>query len=93
MLPPAMNEKFHNQAFLETLFLKIRRNCDVPPPMHEKFHYENFFETQGVPVRKFSALCDKKVSTEKRDTLALVHNYVPCQNISGTQVSPLRIFW
>ena len=47
---------------------KFRRKNVIPPSMHKIFRYPKFSETlKGCP-RNFSALWDKKISTEKRDT-------------------------
>ena len=61
---------------------EIFRHCEtknfrlkivIPPIMHKIFRYLKFSETlKGCP-RNFSALWDKKFSTEKRDTPLFIH--------------------
>ena len=46
----------------------FRRKNVIPPSMHKIFWYPNFSETSKGCPRIFSALWDKKFSTEKRDT-------------------------
>ena len=46
----------------------FRRKNVIPPSMHKISRYPKFSETLKVCPRNFSALWDKKFSTEKRDT-------------------------
>ena len=53
-----------------------------PPLNHKIFRYQKFSETQirGVPLRKFSALWDKKILTENRDPPLLSIKFFDTRN-------------
>ena len=58
--------KFSLDLHFVTLLLRLK--IVIPPLMHDKFRYQNFSETPNFcPLRIFSALWDKKISTKNRD--------------------------
>ena len=61
-------EGFTYQIYRHCETKNFRRKNVIPPSMHKIFRYPKFSETLKVCSRNFSALWDKKFSTEKRDT-------------------------
>ena len=53
----------------------FRRKLVIPPIMHKIFRYPKFWDTLKGCLRNFSALWDKKISTENRDMPPLIHNF------------------
>ena len=89
-----MHGKFRDQNFTETrkgsptkLFGTVRqkdfegKRDNPPPPILSKnfLHNRNFLKHRKIPVRSFSALWDKKFSTENRDAFLL------CKKIFDTR--------
>ena len=62
--------------FFGTETKNFRRKNVIPPFSSIKlFETKNFLKNSRIPLRKFSALCDIKISTEKRDMPPLIHNF------------------
>ena len=54
----------------------FRRKNVIPPFSSIKlFETKNFLKNSRIPLRKFSALWDIKISTENRDKPPLIHNF------------------
>ena len=66
----------------------------LPPPLLSMtiFITRIFSKQRRVPRRSFSALYDKKFSTENRDIPHLVHIFLPYPFFSESRGSPLRNF-
>ena len=72
-------------------------NLDTPPPLtHKLFGYRKFSETQHrrLPVRNFSALGDKIISTENLDTPStpLIQTFAIPEINATVKDSPTEVF-
>ena len=87
VIPPIMHKIFRYRKFSETLkrcpwtFSALwdqnfrRKNVIRRFSSTKLFETKNFLKNSRIPLRKFSAPWDIKISAENRDMLTLIHNF------------------
>ena len=92
-------QKVSTTKFFGTVRQKVfdGKSWYSPPPLiHKLFRYRKFSETQHrrLPVRNFSALWDKKISTENLDTTppSLIQTFSAPEINATVKDSPTEIF-
>ena len=87
VIPPSMHKIFRYPKFSETL-----KGCPRNFSSIKLFETKNFLKNSRIPLQKFSALWDIKISTENRDMPPLIHKFfsIP-ENFQKTRV-PLQSF-
>ena len=69
VIPPIMHKIFRYPKFSETL-----KGCPRNFSSIKLFETRNFLKNSRIPLRKFSAVWDIKISTENRDMPPLIHS-------------------